>query len=109
MEAEYMAASASALEIKWLRTFFSELSFTLQLPTLLCIDNQSAITSAHSQSIHSHTKHIDIHYHYICELITSNEVQVIHCPMEENVADLFTKALPHPRFNFLVKRIGLII
>ena len=109
MEAEYMAASASASEIKWLRTFFSELSFTLQLPTLLCIDNQSAITSAHSQSIHSRTKHIDIHYHYICELITSNKVQVIHCPTEENVADLFTKALPRPRFDFLVKRIGLII
>lgn len=73
----------------------------------LFIDNQSVIVSANAQTLHARTKHIDIHYHFIHEWIASNEVQVTHRPTEENIADVFTQALPRPRFQTLVARMGL--
>ena len=61
----------------------------------------------HAQTSHARTKHIDIHYHYIRERIASNEVVVSHCPSEDNLADALTKALPRPRHQSLVARMGM--
>ncbi|KAL7284387.1 hypothetical protein ACG7TL_001677 [Trametes sanguinea] len=107
IEAEYMAASTATSEIAWLRTFLRELGFPLSGPTPLYVDNQSAIASANAQASHAHTKHIDIHYHFVRERITSNEVTVLHCSSEDNLADALTKALPRPRFQALVARMGM--
>ncbi|KAJ2985252.1 hypothetical protein NUW54_g10210 [Trametes sanguinea] len=107
MEAEYMAASTATSEIAWLRALLTELGFPPIGPTVLHVDNQSAIASAHAQVSHARTKHIDIHYHYLRERITSNEVSVIHCPSADNVADALTKALPRPRFQAIVALMGM--
>ncbi|KAH7365637.1 hypothetical protein KP509_18G038800 [Ceratopteris richardii] len=42
---------------------------------------------------HAHTTHIEIQYHYVCELIQDGIVEISYCPTEENGADIFTKAL----------------
>ena len=105
--AEYMAASAAASDIAWLRALLAELGFPPTSATPLYVDNQSAIASANAQTSHARTKHIDIHYHFIRERIASHEVEVIHCASEENVADLLTKPLPRPRFKTLVERLGM--
>lgn len=107
MEAEYMATSLATSEIAWLRTLLTELDFQPTGPTTLYVDNRSAIASANAQVSHARTKHIDIHYHFVRERITSNQVTVVHCPSEDNVADALTKALPRPRFQALVARMGM--
>ncbi len=107
MEAEYMAASAAASEVAWLRTLLTELGFPPTQPTPLYVDNNSAIASAHAKTSHARTKHIDIHYHFIRERITSNEVKVTHCASEDNFADILTKALPRPRHQSLIARMGM--
>ena len=38
-------------------------------------------------------KHIEIHYHFVHEMIVSKEVKIIYCPKPENCMDIFTKAL----------------
>ena len=108
MEAEYMAASLATSEIAWLRALLAELGFAPPGPTALFVDNQSAIASANAQVSHARTKHIDIHYHFVRERVTSGEVAVIHCPSEDNLADALTKALPRPRFQALVSRMGMV-
>ncbi|CDO73534.1 hypothetical protein BN946_scf185014.g4 [Trametes cinnabarina] len=107
MEAEYMAASLATSDIAWLRTFLAELGFPIDGPTDMFVDNQSAIASAHAQTSHARTKHIDIHYHFVRERIASNEVRVVHCPSEDNLADALTKVLPRPRFKTLIFRMGM--
>ncbi|CDO77611.1 hypothetical protein BN946_scf184946.g3 [Trametes cinnabarina] len=107
MEAEYMAMSAAASEIAWLRALLTELGFPPSGPTPLYVDNQSAIASANVQTSHACTKHIDIHYHFIRERIASNEVVVNHCPSEDNLADALTKALPRPRHQALTTCMGM--
>ena len=47
----------------------------------------------------SHTKHIDICYHYICELVVAKEVDLQFVPGEMNPANMFTKNLQKIRFT----------
>jgi KUP system potassium uptake protein len=39
-------------------------------------------------------KHIDIWYHYVQSMVRSRLLALQYCPMEDNIADIFTKALP---------------
>ena len=54
-----------------------------------------------------HSKHIDIRYHYICELIECGDVQVLFVQGAENPADILTKALPLPKVKEALKLLGL--
>jgi len=53
---------------------------------------------AENPVFHAHSKHIDIHHHFVCERLASNEVILNHCASEENVADMFTKPLAKLQF-----------
>jgi hypothetical protein len=64
-ESKYIASTHAAKEAIWLRQLLSDLSYGIQLPTPLCINNQSAITIAKNPEFHDCTKHIDICYHYL--------------------------------------------
>ena len=37
------------------------------------------------------TKHIDIHYHYVCEFVVDGFVKIVFVHMRENTTDVFTK------------------
>ncbi|GJR32918.1 retrovirus-related pol polyprotein from transposon TNT 1-94 [Tanacetum coccineum] len=56
---------------------------------------------------HSKTKHIDIWYHFIKEHVEKGTVEIYFVGTEYQLADLFTKALPKERFEYLVHRIGM--
>jgi len=51
-EAEYIAAAHAAKEIVWLRQLISELHQSLPLPTVLHINNQSAIAITKNPEFH---------------------------------------------------------
>ncbi|GJW78965.1 hypothetical protein Tco_0140647 [Tanacetum coccineum] len=55
---------------------------------------------------HSRTKHINIRYHFIKEHVEKGTTELYFVGMEYQLADLFTKALPKKRFEFLVHKIG---
>nr|GEZ18517.1 copia protein [Tanacetum cinerariifolium] len=56
---------------------------------------------------HSHTKHIDVIYHFIKEKVEKGIVELFFVRDEYQLADLFTKALPEDRFKYLVRRLGM--
>ncbi|GJW68501.1 hypothetical protein Tco_0122925 [Tanacetum coccineum] len=58
---------------------------------------------------HSKTKHIDIRYHFIKEHVERGTVEIYFVGTEYQLADLFTKALPKERFEYLVHRIVIIM
>lgn len=64
VEAEYMALSACAMKVVWLRALFSELGFRQPSATLIRGDNMGSISLAKHPTAHQRTKHIAIHYHY---------------------------------------------
>ena len=107
MEAEYMAASLATREAAWLQALLKELGFELNGPTSLNTDNQSAIQFAKNSGFHARSKHIDIQYHFVREKIISNEITIPYCASEDNLADIFTKALPMPKHQDLINRLGM--
>ena len=81
----------------------------LSNPMLLYCDNQSAITVAKDDQFHTHTKHINICYHFIQEAITKNILEVRYCPTQHMITNIFTKALPVKTFKQLCILLSIYI
>jgi len=107
MEAEYMALTHATREAIWLQTSLAELHLTPSSATPIHVDNQAAISFANTQDFHMRTKHIDIQHHFCRKKIASGEISIAYVHTNDNLADLFTKALPTPRHQDLVKRLSL--
>jgi len=56
---------------------------------------------------HMCTKHINLRYHFICGLIRDNTLDIQYIPTDDNLADTFTKALPHPHLEMLCNNMGV--
>ena len=84
-----------------------ELGFELEGPTTLHTDNQSAIQFAENSRFHARSKHIDIQYHFVQEKIISNKIIIPYCASEDNLVDIFTKALPMPKYQDLTNQLGM--
>ena len=67
----------------------------------LFYDNMSAISISRNPVQHSRTKHIDIWYHFICDLVEERVIFLEHITIENQLADLFTKPFNALRFEFL--------
>ncbi|GKF32883.1 hypothetical protein Tco_0102681, partial [Tanacetum coccineum] len=65
----------------------------------------SAIAISCNPVQHSKTKHIGIRYHFIKEHVEKGTVELYFVRTEYQLVDLFTKALPKERFEYLVHRI----
>ena len=62
---------------------------------------------AKDNKFHSRTKHIDLQYHFVREVVKDNKIKFNYVLTDENVADIFTKALPRPRFMGFIDSLGL--
>ncbi|GJV68676.1 retrovirus-related pol polyprotein from transposon TNT 1-94 [Tanacetum coccineum] len=56
---------------------------------------------------HSRSKHIDIRHHFIREQVEKGVVELYFVRTEYQLADIFTKALPRERFEFILPRLGM--
>ena len=66
-EAEYVAVSAATQETVWLRRLLLDLQSPPDGPMVIMEDNQRAI--AKNPIVHFRTKHIDIRFHYVREVV----------------------------------------
>ncbi|GJZ71668.1 retrovirus-related pol polyprotein from transposon TNT 1-94 [Tanacetum coccineum] len=105
-EAEYVALSASCAQLMWMRTQLKDYGFNYNKIPLYC-DSQSAITISCNPVQHSRTKHIHTRYHFIKEQVENGIIELYFVRTEYQLADMFTKALPEERFQYLVRRIGM--
>jgi hypothetical protein len=53
------------------------------------------------------TKHINIHYHFICQVIKSKDIIIVYCPTDNMTADILTKALPSWKVTYHTMGLGL--
>jgi hypothetical protein len=106
-EAKYRAAINASQEALWLRQILSEFGFQHQHPTSLWSDNHSAIKPAKDPVQHQHSKHIELHMHFIRKLIHDQVIEVIFCPTKDQVVDIFPKSLTEAKFSKLRSMLGV--
>ena len=106
-EAEYRGAVEASKEALWLRQILSEFGFEQQHPTTLWCDNQSAIQLCKDPVQHQRSKHIELHMHFIRKLILDHVLEVQYCSTDDQVADIFTKALTEAKFTKLRFMVGV--
>ena len=107
-EAEYIAATHVAKQVIWHRALLTELG--IQLPPTLTIfsDNQGACAISHNPEFHARTKHIDIAYQFLRDLVQSGQIDVVYVNTNFNLADIFTKGLPREKHEDFSYQIGVI-
>ena len=76
----------------------SELGLTQDGVKLYC-DSQSAIHLAKNKIYHARTKHIDVRFHGIRELVESEEIKLQKVYTDENTADMLTKTVMAIKFK----------
>ncbi len=65
----------------------------MDVHVVIYCDNISSILLANNLVYHVRTKHIEVHYHFIREKALVREINLIHVNIENQVVDIFTKAL----------------
>ena len=96
-KAEYIAATEACKEAIWLARLVKDLGIAVEMPTLHC-DSQSAILLAKNPLFHAKTKHIEVKYHFIREMLEDKLMKLVKVHTDDNPADLLTKGLPPERF-----------
>ena len=106
-EAEYISGAHAAKKAVWLRQLISELGLDTSFPTVLHVDNQSAIAIAKNPEFHDRTKHIDVRHHFLRQVIEDGAVELRYTPTGDQVADALTKGLPPMSFSKFRDEMGV--
>ncbi|XP_019156474.1 PREDICTED: uncharacterized protein LOC109153138 [Ipomoea nil] len=97
-EAEYKALADVAAEVTWVVSLLRELGLhTGDPPTLWC-DNLGPTYLCVNPVFHTGTKHVEIDFHFIRDKVASGDMLVHFVLTKDQLADIFTKPLPGPRF-----------
>nr|GEX41828.1 retrotransposon protein, putative, unclassified [Tanacetum cinerariifolium] len=75
----------------------------------MCARYQAKPTKKHLEALKwvFWSKHIDIHHHFIREQVKRGMVELYFVTTDYQLADIFTKALPRQRFEFILSRLGI--
>nr|GEW52258.1 retrovirus-related Pol polyprotein from transposon TNT 1-94 [Tanacetum cinerariifolium] len=105
-EAEYVSLSACCAQVFWMPTQLTDYGFHFdKIP--IYYDSKSTIAISYNPVQHSRTKHIAVRFHFIKEHVEKGTIELYFVKTDYQLADIFTKALPTDRFNYLVRRLGM--
>ena len=76
--------------------------------TVIFCDNQSCVKLSENPVFHDRSKHIDMKYHYIRDIIQKGNVKLQYISTDEQVTDLFTKPLARVKFAYFRERLGVV-
>ncbi|GJR45123.1 retrovirus-related pol polyprotein from transposon TNT 1-94 [Tanacetum coccineum] len=105
-KAEYVSLSTCCTQVIWMQTQLTDYGFHFNKIPIYC-DSKSAIAISCNPIQHSRTKHIAVRNHFIKEHVEKGTIELYFVKTDYQLADLFTKALPIDRFNYLVHRLGM--
>jgi len=106
-EAEYIAAIEVYKELIWLKNFMKDLGKEQVTPSLHS-DSQSAIDLANNSDYHDKTKHIDVQYHFIHNLLKDDMLSLVKIHTSQNLADMLTKLVMTEKLETCSASVGLL-
>ena len=107
-EAEYIAVRSCCSQLLWMKKVLTDYGISQDTMIVYC-DNSNAIDISKNPIQHSKTKHIEIRYHFIRDLVERKIVYLEYIPTERQNTDIFTKPLDRSKFETLRQVIGMIM
>jgi hypothetical protein len=107
-EAKYITLSVEVCEVVWLRKLLIDLFDHEMDPTIIHCDNQKCVKLYKDPVFHDRSKHIEIKYHYIRDMVQKKEAHVQYLPTHEQIVDIFTKPLSKTKSEYFCERLGLV-
>ena len=108
VEAEYIAAGRYCSQLLWMKKVLTDYEISQDTMVVYC-DNSSDIDISKNPVKHSKTKHIEIRYHFIRDIVERKIVCLEYIPTERQNADIFTKPLDRSKFETFHQVIGVIL
>ena len=106
VEVEYIAAGSCCAQLLWMRKLLHDYGITQDTICVFC-DNTSAINLSKNPVQYSKSKHIEIQYHFIRDLVEEKIVCLEFINTDNQNVDIFTKPFDGLRFESLHKTIGV--
>ena len=106
-EAEYISASEAGKESVWIQALLKEIGY--EIKTKLHCDNQSCISIMSNTGGHNRTKHIDVRYHFIKDLIEQGGLTVQYLSTNDMLADPLTKGISKEKLRKFMIEVGLTV
>ena len=110
MHAEFVACFGAATQAVWLRNFISELEVisSIARPLRIFCDNSAAVFFSKNNKTSSGSKHIEIKYLLVRDLVRKGDIIIEHIDTEQMMADSLTKGFRPVIFNSHVSNMGVI-
>ena len=108
IETEYKALTNVAAEVQWLHSLLHELGHSSSSSSILWCDNIGATYLSANPVFHARTKHIEIDFHFVRDMVASKALLVRFVSTHDQLADLLTKPLSSPWFVLLRSKLNVI-
>jgi hypothetical protein len=95
-------------EAMWLRKLLADLFGHEMDSTFIHWDNQRYVKLSENPVFHNKSKHIEIKYHYIIDMVQRKTIHVKYLSTHEQVAYVFTKPLARTKLEYFCERLGLV-
>ena len=69
------------------------------MPVIVRVDNLGAIFMSDNISVSKRTKHVDVRYRFVQQIVMEGFIKVIFVRTDENDTDLFTKNLSEDKYK----------
>jgi hypothetical protein len=102
MTAEYYSASGACKGLVFFRQLSGDLGWPLLRPTVLILDNKTAISLIRAPQVSVKSRHIEQQHHYVRSLHANGTLAVEHVLAALMRANILSKV--QPRARFLVER-----
>ncbi|XP_070013586.1 secreted RxLR effector protein 161-like [Nicotiana sylvestris] len=106
-KAEYVVAASCCAQLLWIKQQLENFGVFTKCVPLLC-DNTSALNMANNLVQHNRTKHIDMGHHFLRDNMEKGLICMKFCSTEDQIVDIFTKALSREHFERNRVKLGLL-
>eukprot|EP00253_Pinus_taeda_P035546 PITA_35546 len=105
-KAKYIATTHASKEVVWLQRLCLSMGLVQRAIRIDC-DTQSEIFLAKNPAYHSKTKHIDVQYHFVRDMIEDKKVLLVKVDTLKNIADALTKFVSSEKFSWCRETMGI--